>query len=52
MQAVKQQFTQIINGNKQFIIPVFQRDYSWTTEQCDQLWDAVRGTSPKISEFC
>ena len=45
MQASIRQFTQIIDGNKQFIIPVFQRDYSWTAEQCDQLWDAVRGTS-------
>ncbi len=28
----------IINGASQFIIPVFQRDYSWTEAECDQLW--------------
>ena len=41
MQAVKNPFVAVINGNKQFVIPVFQRDYSWTTEQCQQLWDDV-----------
>ena len=25
----------------QFVIPVFQRDYSWTEEQCRQLWNDV-----------
>ena len=26
------------NGASQFIIPVFQRDYSWSEENCRQLW--------------
>ena len=29
MDAVSRPFSQIINGAKQFVIPVFQRDYSW-----------------------
>ena len=41
MKAINRQFTEIINGNKQFIIPVFQRDFSWTREQWDQLWGDV-----------
>ena len=41
MQAINNPFVSIINGNKQFIIPVFQRDYSWTTEQCQQMWDDI-----------
>ena len=45
MKAIDRRFTEIINGNKQFIIPVFQRDYSWTTEQCHQMWDDIMGTS-------
>ena len=46
MQAINRQFVEIINGNKQFIIPVFQRDYSWTTEQCRQLWaDIMRASN-------
>jgi len=38
MHAIDRQFTQIINGNTQFVIPVFQRDYSWTQVQCEQMW--------------
>ena len=48
MKAVNRQFTEIINGSKQFVIPVFQRDYAWTTRQCSQMWDDImragRGT--------
>ena len=38
MKALNQPFTKIINGTTQFIIPVFQRDYSWTEAHCEQLW--------------
>lgn len=38
MQAINRKFTAVINGNTQFLIPVFQRDYTWTEEQCDRLW--------------
>ena len=41
MKAINRRFTDIINGNRQFIIPVFQRDFSWTGEQCEQLWRDV-----------
>ena len=44
MKAVNQAFTTLINGNKQFVVPVFQRDYSWTPEQCKQLWLDVSRT--------
>ena len=38
MTAVDCPFANIINGASQFIIPVFQRDYSWTEAECEQLW--------------
>jgi uncharacterized protein with ParB-like and HNH nuclease domain/predicted transport protein len=41
MQAVSQSLTKLIDGRVQYIIPVFQRDYSWTEEQCAQLWNDV-----------
>ena len=41
MQARKTQFVALVDGTKQFIIPAFQRDYSWTIEQCRQMWDDV-----------
>ena len=37
MQAIDKPFTKIINGTTQFVIPVFQRDYSWTESDCEQL---------------
>lgn len=43
MKAEDQQFSRIVNGASQYVIPVFQRDYSWQDEDCDQLWaDIVR----------
>ena len=41
MQAVSQSLTKLIDGTVQYIIPVFQRDYSWTEEQCERLWKDV-----------
>ena len=41
MKATDQAFSQIIEGNKQFKIPVFQRDYRWTIAQCSQLWNDI-----------
>ena len=38
MKAIDCPFTKIINGTTQFVIPVFQRDYSWTEAECEQLW--------------
>ncbi len=29
------------NQNNQFIIPIYQRLYSWEKEQCKQLWDDI-----------
>ncbi|MDG2276328.1 MAG: uroporphyrinogen-III C-methyltransferase, partial [Pseudomonadales bacterium] len=31
-------FHRILNGTRQFVIPVFQRDYRWEIEQCDRFW--------------
>lgn len=43
MQAVDREFTKIINGTTQFTIPVFQRDYTWSEPNCEQLWkDVIR----------
>ena len=41
MKAIDRPLTHVIHGNHQFVIPVFQRDYSWTTEQCCELWRSV-----------
>ncbi len=29
------------NQTNQFVIPIYQRVYSWGKEQCEQLWDDI-----------
>ncbi|MBC8556060.1 MAG: DUF262 domain-containing protein, partial [Candidatus Brocadiales bacterium] len=41
MKAIDRQFTKIINGTIQYLVPVFQRDYTWGETQCQQLWDDI-----------
>ncbi|MBT7061979.1 MAG: DUF262 domain-containing protein [Lentisphaerae bacterium] len=41
MQAINREFTKIVNGTTQFVIPVFQRDYTWSEAQCLQLWQDI-----------
>ena len=41
MNAQDLPFTDLLDGAKQFIVPIFQRDYDWGTKQCKQLWDDV-----------
>src|SRR5437763_15730962 len=41
MQAQEDQFLKFLDGKKQFIIPIYQRTYSWTREQCEQLWNDI-----------
>lgn len=49
MQAIDRRFTDFINGKRQFIIPVFQRDYAWTRQQCQQLLRDVLRASERDS---
>lgn len=41
MEATKGNIYSILNGNKQFLIPVYQRYYSWDIEQCRRLWNDI-----------
>ena len=41
MDARKGNIYEILNGNKQFLIPVYQRFYSWDIDQCKQLWTDI-----------
>ena len=34
-------FSSIISNNRRFVVPKFQRDYSWDTEQWDDLWQDI-----------
>lgn len=41
MDARKSNIYEILNGNRQFIIPVYQRFYSWGLPQCRRLWNDI-----------
>ncbi len=38
MQAKETKLQDIIEGTKQYVIPLFQRTYSWTNKEWDILW--------------
>ena len=41
MEANKRRYSELVGGSVQFVIPVFQRDYNWEEEQCQQLWNDI-----------
>src|SRR3989344_6497971 len=41
MKAVEANFLKFLQRPTQFIIPIYQRPYSWTLKQCTQLWKDV-----------
>lgn len=51
MRADETQLLKFMNGPKQFIIPIYQRTYSWTLKECKQLWEDITkaGNDNKIS---
>jgi len=51
VRASQNHFTKFLEGNKQFIIPIYQRSYSWTLKECRKLWeDLLRlARDPEIS---
>ena len=45
MLAVQASLLTLLGGKKQFLIPIYQRTYSWTEKQCRQLWDDIVRTA-------
>lgn len=41
MQASETKLRQLIEGTKQYVVPLFQRPYSWSRKQWKILWDDV-----------
>ena len=42
MEANRRRYFELMGGSVQFVIPVFQRDYNWEEEQCQQLWEDIK----------
>jgi uncharacterized protein with ParB-like and HNH nuclease domain len=43
MEAKNTVLQQFIEGTKQYIVPLFQRTYSWNKKQWETLWDDIKG---------
>jgi uncharacterized protein with ParB-like and HNH nuclease domain/predicted transport protein len=41
VKAKETQLLKFMQGTQQFIIPIYQRTYSWTRDECQQLWDDI-----------
>ena len=39
MKAIQADLLNFLRKSPQFVIPLYQRNYSWTAAQCRQLWD-------------
>ena len=47
MKATEVPLIEFLRGTKQFLIPVYQRTYSWTEKQCEQLWNDIVSVATK-----
>ncbi len=44
MKATEAKFLDFLKKSPQFVIPIYQRTYSWTDFECRQLWDDILRT--------
>lgn len=44
MKAVEANLLDFLRRSPQFVIPIYQRTYSWTERECRQLWDDILRT--------
>ncbi len=44
MKATEARLLEFLKKSPQFVIPIYQRTYSWTDRECKQLWDDILRT--------
>ena len=44
MKATEAKFLEFLKKSPQFVIPIYQRTYSWTERECHQLWEDILQT--------
>lgn len=51
MKATEAKLLDFLKKSPQFVIPIYQRTYSWTEKECRQLWDDIlrTGSNDEIS---
>ncbi len=48
MRATEAKFLDFLQKSPQFVIPIYQRTYSWTKRECRQLWDDIIRTGSDL----
>lgn len=51
MEATQAQLLSLLDGKKQFTIPIYQRTYSWQIKQCQQLFEDILRVGNEPSEL-
>ncbi len=49
MKATEAKLLEFLKKSPQFVIPIYQRTYSWTERECRQLWDDILRAGSKDS---
>ncbi len=49
MKAVEANLLKFIQSGEQFVIPIYQRTYSWQEPECEQLWQDIVRSAADIS---
>jgi uncharacterized protein with ParB-like and HNH nuclease domain len=50
MKATEVNFLKFLKQPNQFVIPIYQRTYSWNLKQCQQLWlDLIKASDEEVS---
>ncbi|MDE2999948.1 MAG: DUF262 and DUF1524 domain-containing protein [Gemmatimonadota bacterium] len=49
MKATEANFLRFLKESDQFVIPIYQRTYSWTERECKQLWEDILRTGSNDS---
>jgi len=51
MKATEAKFLEFVKKSPQFVIPIYQRTYSWTEKECRQFWDDIirAGKNEKVA---
>ena len=47
MKATEVKLLDFLKKSPQFVIPIYQRTYSWTESECRQLWDDILRTGSR-----
>ena len=42
MKATEAKLLDFLRKSTQFIVPIYQRTYSWTERECQRLWDDIQ----------